>query len=126
MATTNPTHSADGHGAGTHDEHAHGHIGRGTYFRVFGALMVLMILTVVAFYVEPLLGFNRLVGVIIAMAIACTKTALIVLYFMHIKISERITQLYAAASFVGFALLVIIVMIDYFARGWPPAPGPLP
>lgn len=120
MATTHD----NGHGAHG-DNHGRGHIGRPTYFKVFGALMVLMILTVVAWYVEPLLQFNRLIGVIIAMAIAITKTALIVIFFMHVKVSERVTQLYAAAAFVGFALMVIIIMGDYFARGWPPQLGPL-
>jgi cytochrome c oxidase subunit 4 len=120
-------HSADGHGAGAHNgHHDRGHIGRPTYYKVFGALMLLMILTVVAWYVEPLLGLNRIVGVTVAMAIASAKTALIVIYFMHVKTSERVTQLYAAAAFVTFALMVIIIMGDYFARGWPPQTGPLP
>jgi cytochrome c oxidase subunit 4 len=120
-----------------HNHHgAHnGHIGKGTYYRIFAALMVLMILTVLAWWVEPLLGLEntflgesgaRMIGVGVAMAIAIAKTTLIVLYFMHVKVSERITQLYAAAAFVGFLLLVIFTMGDYFARGWPPPAGPLP
>jgi cytochrome c oxidase subunit 4 len=126
------THDTHNHGA--HHDEGHGHIGKGTYYRIFGALMVLMILTVLAWWVEPLIGLDamvgergaRLIGVAVAMAIAIAKTALIVLYFMHVKVSERITQLYAAAAFVGFLLLVIFTMGDYFARGWPPPPGPLP
>lgn len=121
------THDNDGHGQVAHHGHHNGeHIGRRTYYNIFGILMVLMILTVVAWWVEPILGFNRVVGVSVAMAIAVAKTVLIVLYFMHIKTSERITQLYAAAAFVTFALMVIIIMGDYFARGWPPSSGPLP
>lgn len=124
------THNAHDHGA----HGGHGHIGKGTYYRVFAALMVLMVLTVLAWWIEPLIGLDaifgesgaRVIGVSVAMAIAITKTALIVLYFMHVKISERVTQLYAAAAFVGFAIMVIITMGDYFARGWPPPPGPLP
>lgn len=130
MAATNEQNH---HGAG-HDQHGHGHIGKGTYYRVFGALMVLMVLTVLAWWVEPMLGLDaalgesgaRAVGVTIAMAIAIAKTILIVLYFMHVKVSERVTQLYAAAAFVGFILLVIFTMGDYLARGWPPSSGPLP
>ncbi len=135
MATTsdNSGHSAQGHVAGAHDDHPYGHIGRPTYYKIFGALMGLMILTVLAWYVEPLLGLDRLVGengarvigITVAMAIAIAKTALIVLFFMHIKVSERVTQLYAAAAFVGLAIMVIIIMGDYFARGWPPQLGPL-
>lgn len=126
MAATNEHNH---HGA----HEGHGHIGKGTYYRIFAALMVLMILTVLAWWVEPLIGLDamfgesgaRMIGVGVAMAIAIAKTALIVLYFMHVKVSERITQLYAAAAFVGFLLLVIFTMGDYFARGWPPPAGPL-
>jgi cytochrome c oxidase subunit 4 len=131
MATT-PAHNS--HGADGHDDHGNGHIGKSTYFVIFGALMVLMILTVLAWWVEPLLGLDqmfgvagaRVIGVTVAMAIAIAKTTLIILYFMHVKVSERVTQLYAAAAFVGFAIMVIITMADYFARGWPPSMGPLP
>jgi cytochrome c oxidase subunit IV len=120
---------AAGHG---HDEdagyegHAHGHIGRPTYYKVFAALMVLMALTVGAYWVENIVAIPRLLGVIIAMAIAGTKTALIILFFMHVKVSSRVTQIYAAASFVGLLILFTIIMGDYFARGWPPQIGPLP
>jgi cytochrome c oxidase subunit 4 len=121
------THDGKAHGEVFHDDgpEGHGHIGKGTYYRVFGALMVLMVLTVAAWYVEGLVELPRLVGVIVAMAIACTKTFLIIYFFMHVKVSERITQLYAAAAFVMFAVLAIITMGDYFARGWPPQLGPL-
>jgi cytochrome c oxidase subunit 4 len=120
-----PGHGADAHEAGAHHENGRGHIDKPTYFKVFGALMVLMALTVGAYYLEGMFELPRLLGVTIAMAIAFTKTALIILFFMHIKVAERVTQLYAAAAFVAFAILVIITMGDYFARGWPPQLGPL-
>jgi cytochrome c oxidase subunit 4 len=133
--TTKNSHGAHNHGHAAQGDHAHAHIGRPTYYRVFGALMLLMILTVAAWWVEPLLnlqntflgeGGARIVGIVVAMAIAIAKTTLIIMYFMHVKISERITQLYAAAAFIGLAIMVIITMGDYFARGWPPQLGPLP
>ncbi|NWF80654.1 MAG: cytochrome C oxidase subunit IV family protein [Chloroflexi bacterium] len=120
----NPGHGA--HGSDTGAEHSHGHIGQATYYKVFAALMVLMALTVGAWWIEGIIALPRLLGVAIAMTIAIAKTVLIVLFFMHVKVSERATQLYAAAAFLGFAILVIITMGDYFARGWPPPPGPLP
>jgi cytochrome c oxidase subunit 4 len=126
MAThTTDGHSAHDHGAGGHS-FTTGHIGRGTYYRIFAALMVLMALTVGAYWLEGFVEIPRLLGVIIAMAIACTKTVLIVLFFMHVKISSRIVQLYAATAFLGLVLLFVLIMGDYFARGWPPPPGPLP
>lgn len=130
MGTTNTPHTAPGahgHGEGDHYQgHARGHIGRPTYYKVFAALMVLMALTVGAYWLEGFVAIPRLLGVIIAMAIASAKTVLIVLFFMHIKVSSRVTQLYAAASFVGLFFLFVIIMGDYFARGWPPQVGPLP
>ncbi len=127
MAKTSTSAGHGAHGDGAHSEHAaHAHISRGTYYRVFAALMVLMALTVGAWWIEGIVALPRLLGVAIAMAIAIAKTTLIVLYFMHVKVSERATQLYAAAAFIGFAIMVIITMGDYFARGWPPPPGPLP
>jgi cytochrome c oxidase subunit 4 len=121
-----------GHNGGGHGEvieypgHAHGHIGRGTYYRVFAALMVLMALTVGAWWMEAFVAIPRLLGVVIAMTIAIAKTALIILFFMHVKVSSRVVQLYAAAAFVGLIFLFSIIMGDYFARGWPPQGGPLP
>lgn len=130
--STDHGHGAQGKGA--HGDHTHEHIGKDTYFKVFGGLIVLMILTVAAWWIEPRINLDgmfgengaRLIGIAVAMAIAIAKTGLIVMYFMHVKISERITQLYAAAAFVGLAIMVIITMGDYFARGWPPQLGPLP
>ncbi|MBP1467928.1 cytochrome C oxidase subunit IV family protein [Candidatus Chloroploca sp. M-50] len=116
---------ADGHAAAS-DHHSHGHIGRDTYYRVFAALMVLMVLTVGAWWVEGFMEIPRVLGVLVALAIASTKTVLIIYYFMHIKISNRVTQLYAVSAFIAFTILFVIVMGDYFARGWPPEIGPLP
>ena len=123
------SHAAD-HGHG-HDQehfegHARGHISPRTYYMVFGALMVLMALTVGAYWIENSVAIPRLLGVLIAMAIASAKTALIILFFMHVKVSSRVSQIYAAASFVGLFILFTIILGDYFARGWPPPPGPLP
>jgi cytochrome c oxidase subunit IV len=127
MATAKQTKADGHHGNGHHgDDHAHGHIGPATYYKVFAALMLLMFLTVGAWWLEGVVEIPRLLGVIIALMIASTKTALIVLFFMHIKISSRITQLYAAVSLVGLLFLFVIIMGDYFARGWPPQLGPLP
>ena len=125
MASTEHSQRAHDHGEGDHHD-GHAHIGRSTYYKVFGALMVLMALTVGAYWVEGFVAIPRGLGVLIAMAIASAKTALIILFFMHVKVSSRTAQIYAAASFVGLAILFIIIFGDYFARGWPPQTGPLP
>ena len=121
MGEKHAHHTTHRHSAG------HAHISRGTYYRVFAALMVLMVLTVAAWWVEKnLIEMPGWLAVTIAMTIAIAKTVLIVLYFMHVKVSSRITQVYAASAFVWLIILFVITMGDYFARGWPPQAGPLP
>lgn len=119
------THSAD-HG-GEHDrEGYYGHISVRTYWMVFGALMVLMALTVGAYYIEKLvLPLPEIAAVGIAMLIAICKTALIMVFFMHLKVSSRLAQIFAASSFVWLLIMFTIIMGDYFAKGWPPQQGPL-
>lgn len=115
------THSADHSGEGSY-----GHISVRTYWVVFGALMGLMALTVGAYYIEKLLlPLPEIVAVGIAMLIAITKTALIMVFFMHLKVSSRLAQIFAASAFVWLAIMFTIIMGDYFARGWPPQQGPL-
>ncbi|EFO79474.1 caa(3)-type oxidase, subunit IV [Oscillochloris trichoides DG-6] len=104
----------------------HGHISVRTYWNVFGGLMLLMGLTIGAYYIEKLvLPLPEIVAVGIALLIAFTKTALIVTFFMHLKVSSRLAQLFAASSFVWLLIMFMITMGDYFARGWPAQTGPL-
>jgi cytochrome c oxidase subunit IV len=124
QSTQSPAH---GHGSGAHSNGAHGHIGVRTYLFTFTGLLVLMIATVGAWWVEKnLIVIPEWLGVTIAMAIAGAKTALIIYYFMHVKISSRLVQIFASLAFVFLAILFIITMGDYIARGWPPQEGPLP
>jgi cytochrome c oxidase subunit 4 len=126
MAET--THKvAHGHGNAGHGHGSHGHIGLRTYIGTFIGLLVLMVATVGAWWIEKnVVEMPAWLAVVIAMAIASAKTWLIVYYFMHVKIGSRLTQLFASLSFVFLAILFIIVMGDYVARGWPPQMGPLP
>ena len=84
-----------------------------TYFKVFGALMGLLVLTVGANFVN--LGpFN----VVVALAIAVAKGLLIMLFFMEVRYSHPIVWLFAGASFLWLLLLLIFTMSDYATRGW--------
>jgi cytochrome c oxidase subunit IV len=122
MAHAHDTH--DGH-HGRPSEGHYGHISLGTYYRVFGGLMVLMALTVGAYYVEKMVSFPGWLAITIAMSIAVAKTFLIIYYFMHVKVSSKVTQIFAASAFVWLLILFAITMGDYVARGWPPQVGPL-
>ena len=83
------------------------------YLVIFGALMVGTALTVAAAFLH--LGpFND----IVAMAIAVTKATLVVLYFMHVKHSTRLTKITVMAGFLWLAILIGLTLSDYFTRGF--------
>lgn len=82
------------------------------YLGVFVALMVLMAATVGAAFLD--LGiFNNVIALVIAMA----KTALIMLFFMHLRYSSRLTQVFALVGFLFLVILMAGTLNDYFSRG---------
>lgn len=122
MAHAHDTAHEGGHEA----EGNYGHVSVRTYWMVFGGLMILMVATVAAYYLEKtVLHLPEIVAVGVAMAIAIAKTSLIIIFFMHVKVSSRLTQVFAASSFVWLLIMFVITMGDYFAKGWPPDSGPL-
>ncbi len=86
---------------------------RTVYFAVFGALMVLTAATVAVAFVD--LG---VLNPLIAMAIATLKAVLVVLFFMHVKYSSRLTQIIIVSGLLWFGILVVLILGDYFTRGW--------
>jgi cytochrome c oxidase subunit IV len=82
------------------------------YFAVFGALMLLTALTVFA-AMQDLGPFN----VVVALVIACTKAVLVVLFFMHVRHSPKLTWAVIAGGFVWLILLLTMTLIDYLTRG---------
>ena len=83
------------------------------YLAVGAALLVLTGTTTAVSYVD--LGtFNA----VVALAIACTKMTLVVLFFMHIKYSSRLTMLTVASGFFTFIVLIMMTMTDYISRAW--------
>jgi cytochrome c oxidase subunit 4 len=76
-------------------------------------LMVLLLVTVGAAFL-PLGELNMLV----AMTIACIKALLVILFFMHVKYSSRLTKVFVAASFLWLTILFALTFPDYISRGW--------
>lgn len=89
-----------------------------TYVAIFLALMIGTALTVGAAFVDlgAMTGFAAL-NDIVMLAIAVAKAVLVILYFMHVKYSGRLTALTVASGFVFLALLMGIVVLDYATRG---------
>ena len=98
---TEPTHHAD-------------HIvGPKVYGIIFGLLMLFTAITVGASYID-MYAFNA----VVALAIACIKAVLVILFFMHVKYSSRLTKLTVAAGFFTFVVLITMTMTDYISRAW--------
>ena len=83
------------------------------YLLIFGALMVGTILTVVVakFDLGPL---NN----IVMLSVAFAKALLVVLYFMHVRWSSRLTWVVASSGFFWLLILFTLTMADYMSRGW--------
>lgn len=94
------------------------------YYRVFGVLMFLFIATVgVAFFDLSEHLHWAPANIVVAMIIAVAKAAVIIMYFMHIKFSSRLTQTFAMAAVVWLIIMFVFTFADYFSRGWIPQPG---
>lgn len=94
-------------------EHEHHIVSPKIYLAIFFALLVLTTLTVAASFVE--MGvFNP----IVALAIAVVKAVLVVLFFMHVKYSTRLTKLTVGAGIFTFMVLISLTLADYFTRAW--------
>jgi cytochrome c oxidase subunit IV len=90
-----------------------GHIApKSLYYTIFAALMVLTIVTVAVTYVH-LGAFNLAV----ALAIAVTKAALVILFFMHVKYSPKLIKVTIGCSFFFLIIMIVITMSDYLSRG---------
>ena len=88
------------------------------YLLVFLALMLGTAITVwVAFF--DLGALNN----VVALVIAVTKATLVILFFMHVAHSTRLTKLVVAGGFFWLLLLFLFTLSDYFARGWLGVPG---
>ena len=83
-----------------------------TYFTIFGALMGGTALTVfVAF--QDLGPLNT----VVALTIAEIQSLLVVLWFMHVRYSSRLTWIFAAAGFLWLLLMIGLTMADFDTRG---------
>ena len=80
--------------------------------------MVLTALTVAASHVD--LGRYN---VVVALTIAVIKALLVILYFMHVRYSSRLTVVVLATGFFWLAVLIVLTMSDVVSRGWLGYPG---
>lgn len=87
------------------------------YYAIFAVLMALTLVTVAVARRD--LGF---LNVAVALTIAVTKATLVILYFMHVRYSSRLTWVVVTSGFFWLGILVTLGLSDYLSRGWLPAP----
>jgi cytochrome c oxidase subunit IV len=53
---------------------------------------------------------------VVALTIACVKAVLVILYFMHVRYSSRLTKVTVAAGFFWLLILISLSLSDYLTR----------
>jgi cytochrome c oxidase subunit 4 len=86
-----------------------------TYLNVFMVLVLFTIATYNAAYVN--FGSHAL-NIFIAIAIAMTKAALVILFFMHVRYSSRLVWIFVTVGFFWLALLIVGTLHDIVSRDW--------
>lgn len=96
------------------------------YIAVFVTLLCMTGLTWYASTVDMsvavgghLLNFNPLV----ALLIAFFKASLVILFFMHVKYSPRLTKVVVGAGLFWLLILLSLTMVDYLSRPLLTTPG---
>ena len=84
------------------------------YVLILLALLVGTGLTVLA----GLTDFPGPLNVIIALTIACVKATLVVLYFMHLRYSQRLVWIIFVSALFWMGLLFALTFSDYWTRNW--------
>jgi len=107
----------DQHGSGHGHGHGKDHVPHvtplATYFKTFGALMVLTVITVAVSRID--LGTTT--NLIIAMVIAATKATIVAALFMHLYADHRFHTIIFASSIVFLFVFVIFTSFDLMERG---------
>jgi len=83
------------------------------YIGIWATLMAFTLITVLASFAE--LGpFN----IVVALLIATIKGTLVVLFFMHLRYSPKLTIAAVIASIFFLFIMFSLTMTDYLSRAW--------
>lgn len=85
------------------------------YIVVWVSLLVLTLTTTGVAFIDLGGQWNA----VTAVAIAVVKTVLVVLYFMHLRYSTRLTWVFAGAGFFWLVILITLTMSDVLTRSGP-------
>jgi len=130
MSTQHDPHDQQhgtGHDHGPKEQDVHdtlNHVVPPSIYMIVGAvLLFLTASTVWASYLElgtwsPLPGLSIAWNPVVALFIACLKATIVVLFFMHVKYSSKLTKLTVGAGLFTFLTLVAMTLSDYMTRAW--------
>jgi cytochrome c oxidase subunit 4 len=88
------------------------------YAIIFIALLALTLSTTAVAFIDLGGDFNAMV----ALVIAIIKALLVILFFMHVRYSSRLSWVFVGAGFFWLLILLSLTMTDPLARNWL-APG---
>lgn len=91
------------------DDHEHTSVSG--YLKVFAALMVLTLVTVLV----SRISFGLFWDAAISVTIACTKASLVLYYFMHLRESPKIISVIAVGSIAWLLILFLFTITDVLA-----------
>lgn len=97
-------HASDDHGHGHHEEHIHS---REHYVKIWVALLVLFVISVVG----PIFEI-KILTLITAFGVAVVKASMVAKYFMHIDLERRFVHYFLATSVVFMFLFFAGVAPD--------------
>jgi cytochrome c oxidase subunit 4 len=83
------------------------------YLLVFFSLLSLTATTVGVAFVD--LG---VLNNVVALGIAALKATLVILFFMHVRYSTRLTALVLISGVLWLGIFVGLTLVDYATRGW--------
>ena|ERR1022692_547120 len=83
------------------------------YYTIFAILMFCTYLTVQIAFLD--LGAMNIVA---ALAIAVFKATLVILFFMHVKYSPKLTWAVVLGSIFWLGILLTMTLADYLTRAW--------
>jgi len=89
----------------------HAHPTHNTYYLVFLCLAIGTVLTWRIAFVD-LGAWNP----VVALTIAVTKATLVILFFMHVRYSTRLTQVIVCAGFFWLLIMITLSLSDYLTR----------
>jgi cytochrome c oxidase subunit IV len=99
-------------------EHTHHVDSVATYAIILVALLILTVATALVATID--LGPAN---IIVALGIAVTKMLLVVLFFMHVRYSTKLTRLVLIGGMLWLAILLLMAFSDFATRGWLGVPG---